>query len=265
MPCRQRPWKRAGAPRACSRDRQGLADGVPRYALLQRAADYLRRESCSGSSRGSASCRREVPHRGEDPGAALAPPSLSTSQRGRRSGSPLDDQQQLRPRWGGVLHSPGQAAGSPSLLRCRHEHLSPRGERPAKRGKRERQIACWSARASASTAGKQRRPVAAGRVVAGCRYARIALVRRRRHRAAGLPRKEWLGLARSELTAATSLDEDKRTCWHRPEFSIVAAGAVGAHSAASVSAEPKGQSQRRPRTRAQVLRVRESRHAADFG
>ena len=40
-----------------------------------------------------------------------------------------DEQQQLRPMWGGVLHSPGQAAGSPSLLRCQHEHLSRRETR----------------------------------------------------------------------------------------------------------------------------------------
>jgi len=29
-------------------------------------------------------------------------------------------------------------------------------------------------------------------------------------------------LARSELTPATTLDEEQRSCWHRPEFSIVA-------------------------------------------
>ena len=38
----------------------------------------------------------------------------------------------------------------------------------------------------------------------------------------GSPRKESPALARSELTAATSLGEEQRGCWHPPEFSIVA-------------------------------------------
>jgi hypothetical protein len=38
----------------------------------------------------------------------------------------------------GVLHSPGQAEGSPVLLRSRHEHVSRAHERPVKRGLRAR-------------------------------------------------------------------------------------------------------------------------------
>ena len=77
--------------------------------------------------------------------------------------------------------------------------------------------------------GRERKPDMQAVVGAGCYPSLLPAISDRQLPADGamrMPRKEWLGLARSELTAATSLDEDKRSCWHRPEFSIVAWGAA---------------------------------------
>ena len=87
--------------------------------LLQRASSPCRAERCAGSVDASA-----LPQGAVAGAVAELAPEM--------------DEQQLRPRWGGVLHSPGQAEGSASRHCFWHEHLPVRGERPGPIGRLSR-------------------------------------------------------------------------------------------------------------------------------